>query len=78
MKHARADKATIYLQRSGPQNISIQIKDDGCGFDVTDKCDGHYGIANMHKRAAEIDGELVIKSAPGQGTTIKITAPIKK
>ena len=36
---------------------------------------GHYGLLGMRERAELIGGRFEIESAPGQGTTIRITAP---
>jgi two-component system NarL family response regulator len=38
---------------------------------------GHFGLANMHARAAELGGSLVIESALGQGTRLILECPIQ-
>jgi two-component system NarL family response regulator len=38
---------------------------------------GHFGLANMHARAAELCGTLTIESAPGRGTRVILDCPIQ-
>ncbi len=38
---------------------------------------GHFGLANMRARAAELCGALTIESAPGQGTQVILECPIQ-
>jgi signal transduction histidine kinase/ligand-binding sensor domain-containing protein len=37
--------------------------------------DGHYGLIGMQERAAILHGGIAIESAPGQGTTVRLTVP---
>lgn len=59
----------------------VQITDDGVGFDVeklNTMDDSHVGIVNVRSRLQMMcNGELTIKSVPGQGTTILIKIPKK-
>lgn len=51
--------------------ISLEIKDDGCGFNFSQDFDGN-GLENMKARSAKIGGRLAIESADGCGTIIKL------
>ena len=56
----------------------LEVLDYGVGFDpehIQAKGSG-MGLWGMADRAELIDGELTYQSAPGQGTTIWLTAPI--
>ena len=57
----------------------VEIHDDGVGFDITqlEKLDDtHIGIANVRARhAAECNGELLVDSVQGEGTTCIIRIP---
>ncbi len=48
---------------------SIQVKDDGNGFDTTKNSEGN-GVKNMHRRAKEIRYTVIIDSSAGKGTAI--------
>ncbi|MBE2237422.1 MAG: response regulator [Caldilineaceae bacterium] len=78
-KHAQARRVTIQLQ-IGPQQIVLQIKDDGRGFTVpsswmTIARRGHYGLLGAAERAESIGGRLLVHSEPGRGATVIAIAP---
>jgi two-component system sensor histidine kinase DegS len=54
------------------------VRDNGVGFDPTRK-QGRpsLGLAGMRQRLALVDGELLINSTPGGGTSIVARAPLK-
>ena len=52
-------------------HIRLVIRDDGKGFDTGRASDGN-GLINMKKRAATLEGNLVIQSAPGKGTSVEL------
>jgi len=70
-KHAQASRATIRVAESSGR-VSVEIWDDGRGFDPTAACPGHYGLESMRSRAAEIDGVLTITSSHGRGTVVRV------
>jgi signal transduction histidine kinase len=56
--------------------LSLQVKDDGRGFDpeaarVTH--DRQWGLEGMRQRAKQLGAEFVLTSQPGQGTVISIS-----
>lgn len=57
----------------------IVIKDNGAGFEIEslkELDESHIGISNVRKRLAdECGGELIIKSAPDEGTECTILIP---
>ncbi len=58
----------------------IRIEDNGCGFDP-DNCpgqnEGHFGLKGIRERVKRLDGEFVISSAHGEGTTATIEIEMK-
>jgi len=50
--------------------ISLEISDDGVGFDVGQIEDGHIGLSIMHERAKSIGADLRIASKPGEGSKV--------
>lgn len=51
----------------------MRIRDDGQGFDTTQKTiSGHYGLSMMHERAEAAGLLLSVTSQPGQGTELTI------
>jgi PAS domain S-box-containing protein len=68
-KHAGASRVAIDLQNEGGA-VTLQIRDNGRGFDLTRTPSGHYGLSMMRERAHTIGAELSITSRPGQGTQV--------
>ncbi len=70
VKHSNATKVFIEINVGG-NYCSLQIKDNGIGFDPAGVQYQHgMGLFNMRERAEELGGKLFILSAPLQGTTI--------
>ena len=76
------------LRHSGGRQISVtlscrrasdvlEVSDDGAGFDPRTPQPG-LGLASMRERAAAAGGRLVITSAPGQGTRLRLTVPVAR
>lgn len=77
-KHAHATRVALSLTTLGEQ-ARVIVEDDGVGFDLTQRIDEdkHLGLQIMRERAAEVGGQLVVQSAPGQGTRVVVEVPIK-
>lgn len=77
VRHADARTVSIRLEY-GPAAATLTIADDGAGFRPEDALNrpGHFGLTGMRGRAKTIGGELSIRSAPGQGTEIRIAVPL--
>jgi len=66
-RHAAATAATVTIEAG-----RLQITDDGCGFDPTEPARGH-GIANsITARMRTVNGDAVLNSRPGHGTTVEL------
>lgn len=72
-KHADAGRARVTLAYTDV-GVALTVADDGRGFDVSRPSDGN-GLANMRHRAESVGGLLDLESAPGQGTTVRLTIP---
>jgi two-component system sensor histidine kinase UhpB len=78
VKHAQASEASVSLGlEPDGQHLSLVIKDNGCGFDARSRHQAGIGLIGMRERADAAGGELVISSAPGLGTTVRVTLPFK-
>ncbi len=76
-KHARASKATVQVEQTAA-SLFIVITDDGKGFDSQQPVpEGHYGVKGMQERVEEYSGTLEIISKPGNGTTLRVSLPLK-
>jgi len=76
VKHASAKRVTVRLQ-FGEGNVCLEVRDDGRGFDPAEaRQSGGMGLRGVEERAQRINGQLEIRSAPGEGTTLRVTAEI--
>lgn len=78
-KYADADRVHIALRVEG-KHLVLSVKDWGKGFDPTTVSTEpekglHIGLVGIRERALLFGGECLIKSAPGQGTTITVRIP---
>jgi signal transduction histidine kinase len=71
-KHAKATRVGIELAY-GTTAVRLHVRDDGKGFDPG-RANG-FGLRGMRERAAQVDGTLDVRSAPGAGTTITVEVP---
>jgi signal transduction histidine kinase len=71
-KHAAPTKVQVAVSFE-PDRISMDIIDDGKGFDVTKTPKNHYGLINMRERARKANGEVILNSEPGKGTTVHLS-----
>jgi signal transduction histidine kinase len=67
-KHAKARSVLVRLRHRG-DGVSLEIADDGIGFDLALVSEG-FGLRGMRTRVAEIGGKLTVRSAHGDGTTV--------
>lgn len=73
-RHSGAAQAVVSLA-AVPGRLTIDIIDEGRGF-ARDALDAPgIGLAGMEERAALLDGQLAVHSAPGVGTRITLTVP---
>lgn len=72
-KYAKAKNVLAVINKVDNQ-IDIEIKDDGQGFDVKKSKEG-IGLKNMNARIASINGTINFESEKGKGTKIKINIP---
>jgi len=74
-KHAQAKRVSVNLWTT-PDRVLMEIEDNGKGFDL-DKMSmtlGH-GLSNIHTRIRNVNGDVEITSAPGEGTTVLAWLP---
>ncbi len=73
IKHSKSKSVIVSLRQEG-EDITLEIIDDGCGFDYSNRgYNGGLGIRSMNERAEVIGGKLSIVSQPGSGTRVRVT-----
>jgi signal transduction histidine kinase len=78
LQHAQPQTIKI-LGKLEPGQIDLTVEDDGVGFNSDEQLDlarlatgKHFGLAGMFERAALVNAQVQIESAPGQGTRVRV------
>jgi signal transduction histidine kinase len=74
VRHASPTSLNIALRYEW-NAVHLVVEDDGVGFTAGADLLG-FGLGGMRKRADTISAALEIRSIPGQGTRIEVTAPL--
>ncbi len=76
LKHAQA--ATVRLAtRAHHDSVTVLIEDDGAGFDLAQEVRGR-GVRHLHQRASRLGGRVILDSAKGQGTRVRLELPLQR
>jgi PAS domain S-box-containing protein len=82
-KHAQTATAEITMNTEDGR-LRIEVRDHGQGFNVsaaeTHRATGlaaKFGLFSIHERMKALGGSFTIESAPRQGTTAKLTLPLR-
>ena len=80
-RHSKADRAWVVLRESQGE-MSLEIRDNGAGFDLggeMDRASGEgLGLMGMRERAEHLNGSCRIESAPGKGTVVRVRVPLRR
>lgn len=75
VKHARAGRVSVQLEQ-GEGEVSLEIVDDGAGFNTNETFPGHLGLKSMRERVTALGGTLDVRSQDGRGTTVRARLPL--
>lgn len=78
--HAAPTSVEVILDRDA-DSARLVVADNGCGFGDSQRRlsagEGHLGLTLLEEVVSQADGELDLQSAPGTGTTVTVTLPIR-
>jgi signal transduction histidine kinase len=74
-KHSKSKKVTVTMTQEG-QDVRLEVRDWGIGFDSKSVEKGHFGLEGIRQRARLLGGRLTIESTPGSGTLVQVVMPI--
>jgi len=79
-RHASAGRVAVTLSYMDGE-AALDVRDDGSGF--TPAADGFgpnggLGLRGMRERVEALGGRLAVETAPGRGTTIAVTVPVRR
>jgi signal transduction histidine kinase len=74
-KHAEASRVELLLDEHGGE-VSVAVHDNGVGFVPGERHASAHGLLGMRYRVEASGGQLIIVSAPGQGTRVSARLPV--
>jgi signal transduction histidine kinase len=74
-KYAQADRIDVRLDATDDE-VSFEVHDDGVGFELLPE-DSGTGLTGMRDRVEALGGVLRVSSAPGRGTTVSGSVPLR-
>src|SRR5436190_121783 len=82
LRHAHAHNLWVRLFDSSG-NLALSVRDDGRGFDVAaarERASGgaSLGLVGMEERIALAGGSFELRAAPGEGTLVLATFPMRR
>ncbi len=77
LKHAKAEAGKVSVTRF-TENITISIKDNGCGFDFTEKYrdSKSLGLKTLLERTKFLKGQMKVTSKKDNGTVLEFKFPL--
>jgi PAS domain S-box-containing protein len=77
VKHAQASRVALLLNQS-PDGLTLEVHDNGRGFDSGGSFPGHLGLKSMRERAERLGGALSIDSRPDEGCRLRAWIPLHR
>jgi len=69
---ARSVRCVLFLDQEG---VTMEIQDDGRGFDMAAQPRRGLGLVGMAERARLLGGSAAVESEPGRGTLVRVHLP---
>jgi len=79
VKHAAGAQARLVLETNGDR-LELIVQDNGSGFDIAKMEAGvqkGFGLYSIKERLEILGGSMTVRSAPGCGTAIHLSAPLR-
>jgi signal transduction histidine kinase len=82
IKHANTTEAVVTLSRFDPWTITLEVKDNGVGFDLSSlrelgRDPSNFGLLSIRERVNYLGGFMQIQTLPGEGTKISLFVPVE-
>ena len=80
-RHAQASNVFVSM-RSSDSELSLEISDDGIGFDPqkmrSASSEGGHGLSGLRERASKTGGTFSLRSRRGCGTVVRVGWPLQR
>ncbi|MBI2514095.1 MAG: hypothetical protein HYV96_19150 [Opitutae bacterium] len=78
LRHGRASRIVIRLRPADGGGATLEVMDNGRGFDPVQRMGTGRGLVNLTTRAREMGATLRIESEEGGGTSVRLHLPPKE
>lgn len=75
LRHAQPAHVDVTVA-PGADELVVEVRDDGCGFDPDQRRAQALGLIGMEERAQALGGRLEVSSTPTVGTTVRVVLPM--
>lgn len=76
VRHAHATEVSVSVYRKDSDELVMDIRDNGIGFDPSESFPGHLGLNSMRERVMRLGGIFTLESVPDQGTHLAASIPL--
>jgi signal transduction histidine kinase len=77
-KHSGADKVDVYAESAGDR-VEVFVRDRGRGFDTAAVSEDRLGVRrSIVDRMERHGGSATVRSAPGEGTEVRLSMPLRR
>jgi signal transduction histidine kinase len=76
LRHSGSRQVSVCLYQR-QRSVVLEVSDRGAGFDPGSALAG-LGLTTMRERAASAGGRLSITTAPGTGTRVRLSVPVRR
>lgn len=82
LKHSGVNEVMVNLSRQQDSHLLIEVKDSGCGFSESpeernEQSPTNFGLFSIRERLEALGGEMILYSAPQEGTQVLLRIPIE-
>ncbi|PKR77582.1 histidine kinase [Halalkalibacillus sediminis] len=77
-KHSDATETNVIIDQSDRNSYTLEVIDNGRGFDLNEVSGQGMGLTSMQERAKLVGGECRITSINKKGTTVSVEIPMKE
>ena len=75
LRHAQAQLIALHV-RMQPQQITLEVRDDGRGLHPDWELSGHFGVIGMRERAEALGGSFAIEPIATGGVRMRASLPL--
>ncbi len=77
-RHAQAGAVDLRLVGDG-EGLTLEIRDDGRGMERgVVEAPSSFGFSQIRERASALGGRVWVETRPGGGTTVRVSAPLRR